>query len=292
METPIRIFIAATPSEWLPARVLEFSLQETASVPVELRSIDSFSRTIPMPAALANRPRTPFSFQRFLIPELCGFTGRAIYLDADMLVFRDIAEVWGSDLTACDLQTVQEGKRGRRGQFSVMLLNCETLDWNIERIVADLDAGRLDYAGLMYEMRVAPRIRSDIRAEWNSLEHFEPGQTALLHYTDMSTQPWVFHAHPLGHLWLARLRKAVAAGFIQREDIQKEITQGHVRPSLLVEVDAGPDGITAPSAHQLDRDFVPPYRRLKAITASPWVSRSAALGAAIRGVLRRMGFGR
>lgn len=37
---------------------------------------------------------TPFSGFRFAIPELCGFKGRAIYLDADMLLLADIAELW------------------------------------------------------------------------------------------------------------------------------------------------------------------------------------------------------
>ena len=49
---------------------------------------------IPTPATPANRPRTPFSFQRFLIPELCGFKGRGIYVDSDMQVFEDIRGLW------------------------------------------------------------------------------------------------------------------------------------------------------------------------------------------------------
>jgi len=35
---------------------------------------------------------TPFSAFRFAIPELCGFQGRAVYLDVDMLVLGDVAE--------------------------------------------------------------------------------------------------------------------------------------------------------------------------------------------------------
>ena len=66
-----------------------------------------------MPLAVENRPRTPFSFQRFLIPELCGYSGKAIYLDADMQVFRDIRELWNYDFSGCDLQTVRAAKKGR-----------------------------------------------------------------------------------------------------------------------------------------------------------------------------------
>jgi hypothetical protein len=285
METPIKVFVAATPSEWLPARVLEFSIKETASAPVSLHSIHNFNRPIPMPASLENRPRTPFSFQRFLIPELCEFTGRAIYLDADMLVFRDIRELWQQDLTACDLQTVMDAKKGRRKQFSVMLLNCQTLRWNLEQIVADLDAGKMDYAGLMYEMRVAKRIRSDIPSEWNSLEHFESGKTALLHYTDMSTQPWVHAMHPLGHLWIDSLRRAMASGFITHDELKREIDRCHVRPSLRVQIETGSHDLRAGEIRKIDSDFRAPYLQLDTgKKVSPWTSR----GAAIRATLRRV----
>lgn len=287
MGTPIKVFVASTPSEWLPARVLEFSMKETASTPISLRSIYSFNRPMPVPASIENRPRTPFSFQRFLIPELCGFAGRAIYLDADMLVFRDIMEVWQQDLTACDLQTVMDAKRGRHKQFSVMLLNCQTLQWNVEQIVADLDAGRIDYADLMYEMRVAKRIRSDIPSEWNSLEHFEAGKTALLHYTDMSTQPWVYAAHPLGYLWVASLRRALTSGFITHDELKKEVEQGHVRPSLLAQIDAGRDDLPSSEVRKLDEAFKAPYLQLHTAKGSPWTSRGAAILASLQRIYNR-----
>lgn len=36
---------------------------------------------------------TPFSCFRFAVPELCEFSGRAVYLDADMLVLGDVREL-------------------------------------------------------------------------------------------------------------------------------------------------------------------------------------------------------
>ncbi len=47
-----------------------------------------------MPKDEPNRGRTGFSFSRFQIPKLAGYKGRALYLDADMQVFGDIAELW------------------------------------------------------------------------------------------------------------------------------------------------------------------------------------------------------
>lgn len=278
----IRIFVASTPSEWLPARVLEYSIKESTVLPVELHLIHAFNQNIPTPSNIENRPRTPFSFQRFLIPKLCDFTGKAIYLDSDMLVFRDIKEVWQHDLTDCDLQTVMDARKGRRGQFSVMLLNCQTLQWNVKQIIADLDVGKIDYASLMYEMCMAKRIRRNIPSEWNSLEHFEAGKTALLHYTDMSTQPWVYAANSLGYLWVASLRRALASGFIMHEELKREVDQGHVRPSLLAQIDAGRDDLPNRGIRKLDEAFKAPYLKLHTGKASPWTSRGAAIRASIR----------
>jgi hypothetical protein len=39
---------------------------------------------------------TGFAYERFLVPYHCGFNGRAIFLDGDMLVRADIAELWDS----------------------------------------------------------------------------------------------------------------------------------------------------------------------------------------------------
>ncbi len=246
-------------------RVLEFSLRETSSLPIELRSIDSFGLTIPMPMHARNQPRTPFSFQRFLIPELCGYRGRAIYLDADMQVFADIASLWNHPMKRHELLAVQEtGAHGRKGQFSVMLLDCARLRWSIEEIVRGLDAGRFSYEQLLHEMCVAADVGRVLPEAWNSLESFDPQGTCLLHYTDMHTQPWVSTANGLAHLWVGCLRRALEAGFITRSEVVREVAASNVRPSLLAQLEAGVDDpkALAAQARQADRAFVAPYRRL------------------------------
>jgi hypothetical protein len=264
MSDRIRIFVAATPSEWLPMRVLEFSIHESTVLPVEVTALSLFKRPIPVPKAEKNRPRTPFSFQRFLIPELCGYQGKAIYLDSDMQVFQDIAQLWNQSLGECDLQTVREGENERPRQFSVMLLDCARLSWKIEDIVAALDSGELDYEGLLYEMCVAKKIGRDIPSEWNSLEHYDSETTALLHYTDMHRQPWVSLVNPLGNLWISCLRRALAKGFIAQTELEREVAAGNVRPSLLIEVERGREQMVdlPGSLRQVDRGFVAPYKHL------------------------------
>ncbi|WP_325918162.1 hypothetical protein [Pseudomonas frederiksbergensis] len=261
---PVRIFVAATPAEWLPMRVLEYSIKENTSLPLELSAIYSHQRSIPQPKGLANRARTPFSFQRFLIPELCHFQGLAVYMDADMQVFKDIGELWGQPFSDNHLLTVANGTQGRRSQFSVMLMDCERLNWRIEDIIADLDSGALEYQNLMFDMSVAKKIGHSIPRVWNSLEQYTVGETALLHYTDMNTQPWVSLENPNGHVWVACLRRAIADGFISRDELVREIHLGHVRPTLLIQLDSAVDDTSKLGLTAITRDFIflAPYHKL------------------------------
>jgi hypothetical protein len=283
---PIRVFVAATSAEWLPTRVLEFSIKETSALPVQLHRIASFERTIPMPLELRNRPRTPFSFQRFLIPELCNYEGRAIYLDADMQLFTDIGALWNAPVDGYDLLTVREGTDGRKGQFSVVLLDCERLQWRIESIVQGLDEGRYTYEQLMHEMCVASSVGRTLDSGWNSLEKYEAGRTHLLHYTDMDTQPWVSLNNPLSYLWVGCLRRAVDAGFITKEALAREIAAGHVRPSLMEE-------LKQPEVHdsellRLDAGFVAPYKSIRSGKVRPWTSWRSMLVSYVRRGLHRL----
>ncbi|MFY1666478.1 glycosyltransferase [Pseudomonas sp. Pseu.R1] len=263
----VRVFVAATPAEWLPMKVLEFSIREQTELPVELSAIYTHARTIPVPKDPANRARTPFSFQRFLIPELCNFQGKAIYMDADMQVFQDISSLWKTPFLGSDLQTVGNGSGGRRSQFSVVLLDCAQLNWKIEDIIAQLDDGTLTYQTLMFDMKVAKSVSYSLPEKWNSLEHFERGETCLLHYTDMNIQPWVSLSNPNGQLWVECLKRAIEQGFITRQQLNQEVALGHVRPSLISQVTSDSLSNWKPSLGEIWRDlhFSPPFY---AITAS------------------------
>lgn len=270
----IRVFVASTPSEWLPLKVLEFSIREQTKHAVDVRGLYTFERDYALPYALENRPRTPFSFQRFLIPEFCAFNGRAIYLDSDMQVFEDIHKLWSFPFDNFDLLTVQQSSEERIGQFSVMLLNCERLPWKIEEIVNQLNQGELTYQSLMYEMKVAENVGAVIPPIWNALEKFEPSKTALLHYTDMNTQPWVSTENPLGVLWVSCLRRAIETGFISYADVEREVKLGHVRPSLLPQLELEQDDSLSltKQVRELDSAFVPPYKKLQSLSGKPWTS--------------------
>ena len=227
VESPIRVYVGSEEAQELAVKVLEYSIRRRASMDVEVFPLHHARMEFPMPKDARNRPRTPFSFQRFNIPALKGYRGRAIYLDSDMQVFQDIKALWTLPFDGADLLAARErGGTGRKPQFSVMLLNCEELRWDITEIVARLDRGELTYETLMYEMAVARKVSAAISPEWNSLERYVEGETALLHYTDMPTQPWVSRDNPLGHLWVRDLIAATEAGFITRQYVEEQVHLG------------------------------------------------------------------
>lgn len=233
MMSAIRVFVGSAPSHRLMVDVLRWSIERRASMPVEVVAMsECFPNGLPMPAKPENRPGTPFSFQRFAVPELAGYRGRAIYLDSDQLVLRDIAELyarpmWGMRLQ-CRPKGGPDGKRGRH-RSSVMLLDCGRLDWSVRSLVEALDAGRYDYRTLMSLNWV--RGKGRFPRHWNALDHFEPA-TGLLHYTDRSRQPWVGRDHPHAALWFEALFDGLERGAITQQAVDFSVENGYVRRSL------------------------------------------------------------
>jgi hypothetical protein len=266
MTLPVRVYVGSQEAQMLAVRVLEFSIREHTQAQVEVYPLHEARVEFPLPRDAANRPRTPFSFQRFYIPSLNGFQGRAIYLDSDMQVFRDILEVWNLPFDGAQLLAAREpGESSRRPQFSVMLLNCDELKWNLPEIVAALDRGELTYETLMYDMAVARSVRAAIDPSWNSLERYVPGETGLLHYTDMPTQPWVSLDNANGAIWMRDLIAAVDSGFISRSYVDEHVRLGFVRPSLLYQLEHRVEWSEQlpPQARALDARFVPPYQQME-----------------------------
>jgi glycosyl transferase family 8 len=271
-ESPIRVYVGSQDAQMLAVKVLEYSIRKHASMTVEVFPLHHAHIEFPTPAAVENRPRTPFSFQRFYIPQLAGYHGRAIYVDSDMQVFEDIRNLWTLPLDGADLLAAREpGESGRKPQFSVMLLDCAALRWDLSDIVARLDRGELTYETLMYEMKVAQNIRAAIDPRWNSLERYEEGETALLHYTDMTTQPWVSRDNPLGYLWVRDLIEAVDACAIDRALVESHVREGYVRPTVLYQLDHRVEeaALLPKAARQLDDVFVAPYRKMGAHAGAP-----------------------
>ena len=90
----ISVFIGYDPRETVAYSVLAHSIQTRASQPVAIVPI-----ALSQLQAVFHRERNPlqstdFSFSRFLVPYLSNYEGWSIFMDCDMLVLDDIANLW------------------------------------------------------------------------------------------------------------------------------------------------------------------------------------------------------
>ncbi len=179
-----------------------------------------------------------------------------------MQVMADIRRLWTLPFAGADILAASNPDDSfRKPQFSVMLLDCARLRWDIRELVAKLDRGELSYEQLMHEMAVAKQVRAGISPVWNSLERYEDGRTALVHYTDMPTQPWVSRDNPLCYLWVRDLLEAIDSGFISLDYVRDHVKRGWVRPSLVYQIEHRIEDslLLSRKARALDESFAAPY---------------------------------
>jgi len=90
----INVFIGFDPRETVTFHVLSHTIHTHASQPVSITPL-MLSQLV----GLYTRERNPlqstdFSFSRFLTPYLANYKGWSIFMDCDMLLQEDIAELW------------------------------------------------------------------------------------------------------------------------------------------------------------------------------------------------------
>lgn len=200
----IKLFIGSEPRMWLGAAVLKYTINKYASVPVEIHEMDysledsawhdwRIGREPGVPALRDRNPETgelvwftDFTCFRWAVPERCGFKGRAIYNDVDQIYLGDVKELWDLDMEGKALLSLTVN------ETSVLLMDCEkfaNLDWwpSIQEM-KDSNWGIKHYIKLLWEND----MYGSLPTKWNCLDGrgYTENWTRLLHYTDMSGQPW------------------------------------------------------------------------------------------------------
>lgn len=203
-----RIFVGYDSNEDDAFQVLKFSLKKYASIPIEVIKLSKqfvyeqtgFNRAVdPLQS-------TEFTYLRFMVPYLCNYRGRAIFMDCDMLCLSDIKEIVDLDMLHCALRVVkqkhdvEEGltkmdnkvqtSYPRKNWSSFMFLNCQELKCWTPEIVETASGARL------HRFEDIPDVMIDnLPLGWNTLdsavymkddEGFLPSK--LIHYT--SGGPW------------------------------------------------------------------------------------------------------
>lgn len=230
VDSPARIFLDEGPTQTLPAKVLEFSVKKYATLSVEFHRIEADAPGAPGEPGASS---VGFPRSRFGVPRMCGYSGRAICLEADMQVFVDLMDLWTRPFGGASvLYARHDTPTSRLALYSVLVLNCAELDWDATEIVAGLADGRLTVDSLICPLGVQESQPGGLPAEWNSLDTYVHGETRLLHYTEKATQPWVSHRSRYSDLWLGDLAEALAEGFIAEEFLLDQVERGHISPEL------------------------------------------------------------
>jgi hypothetical protein len=90
----IRIFIGFDERETVAWHVLTHSILARASMPVSFTPLALNNLKAVFTRQREALQSTDFSFSRFLTPYLSGYEGWSLFMDCDMLMRRDIAELW------------------------------------------------------------------------------------------------------------------------------------------------------------------------------------------------------
>ena len=136
----MKVFVGYDPREDIAYQVCKYSIlsrQPNAEVrPLvqkELRDAGWYTRPIDKLAS------TEFTFTRFLVPELCNFEGWALFIDCDMILTTDIAELFAQADDQYAVMCVQHDYKPKEGTkmdgqtqtvyprknwSSAMLINC------------------------------------------------------------------------------------------------------------------------------------------------------------------------
>ena len=215
---PVRIFIGTEAAQLRAERVLVWSIEKVRNpsrvyevyLMKELRGFDR------------RRWLTGFTNYRFAIPEFAGGSGRAIYNDVDQVYLTDPAKLFDLELGDHGFLTIA------KNDSSVMLIDCSKMHsmWNVSR------AQHERKTALLNEALAMKGLWGKLDPAWNARDdEYQEGQSKVLHYTALHTQPWhpfpeqfVYQESPVGEVWHTLHQQANLANF-QTFDRQQPSSQ-------------------------------------------------------------------
>jgi len=192
----IRVFVGYDGREAAAFSVLSHSIHARASQPVAIAPV-----MLSELSGIYRRERNPlqstdFSFSRFLVPYLCGYKGWAIFMDCDMLVLDDIAQLWKMRDERYAVQVVKhvhvpredvkflgavQTKYEKKNWTSVMLMNCA----KCEALTPDYVNSATGLQLHQFKWLEGDHLIGELPSTWNHLVGYDPPRpgVSLVHYT-------------------------------------------------------------------------------------------------------------
>lgn len=204
---PVEIFLGTEPAQYRANRVFGWSIEKVRDPGREIR-IYVMSE---LPGFDRRTWTTGFTNYRFAIPAFREGQGRAIYNDEDQIYCTDPGQLFDLALGDAGHLSISDT------ESSVMLIDCERMApvWTLE------ESQKGWKRSLLRKGSKETGLRGDLEAGWNARdEEFEPGESHLLHYTTLHTQPWrpfperfVYQQGSYTQLWHDLEAEAIEAGF-------------------------------------------------------------------------------
>lgn len=207
MSERIRIFVGCSPNnEDLESQsVLEWSLRKhhpADDLDIEWmqlsRDQQSFWHSDPSKGRGWNTANwsTPFSGFRWAVPAACGYQGKAIYLDSDMISRADIADLWNQKFNS---HAVAISKAAHQ-RFCVSLFDCERM----QKFVPSIDDLRRDPQLFRHaRSRLTGSLVQQFQGNWNCMDdelgnydRLDHPDIKMIHYTVIPTQVHLKHSLP------------------------------------------------------------------------------------------------
>lgn len=221
-QEPIRIFIGYDAREAVAYHVCCQSILARASRPVAIHpvALNVFQGVYESGRRDASND---FGYTRFLIPWLCDFRGHALWLDGDMILRRDVAELWdmrrhnvGAQVVKHDYRTKHPVKYlgaknpdyPRKNWSSVVVWNCA---FGGNRVLTPEYVAGKGGEHLHRFAWLADEKIGELPADWNHLTmEYDPSDSAkLLHFT-VGTPCFPEYAEQEGaDEWRAELKNAL-----------------------------------------------------------------------------------
>ncbi|MDM3850573.1 MAG: glycosyltransferase [Aphanizomenon gracile PMC627.10] len=245
----IKVFIGSGEASLLERKVAIYSLQKHTQRQLDIYVFNGTHNSIelndqepflaPLSLKLKYHNITEFSLYRFLIPQICNYQGKAIWIDSDTVCLADIAELFDTSLNGCEFLAKAEAYNTRSSNLwglSVMLIDCKQTRFDLETYFDEIAQGLYTYTDFscMSPAFLAhhPLKIGQLDPQWNVFDYCDE-QTKLIHYTNLNTQPWKYPHHPYGELWFEYFEEARKAGYITERDIELSLVRAYVRPDIL-----------------------------------------------------------
>lgn len=193
----IRVFVGCDPNncDLEQMMVLDYSIHKHTSVPVEIvwmqlsRDPNSYWYSNPEAGEGWNTTKwsTPFSGFRWAIPEYCNYSGRAIYMDADVIILDDLAKLWQHPIEGQSIVAAKTNADMTR--LCTCIWDCDAAK-NVVLPIEKLRKDPKSHKEMMALFKKNTQLIESYQDSYNCIdgENLAIEEIKILHYSDMGTQ--------------------------------------------------------------------------------------------------------